>query len=64
MSMGIVNPGSREFKADLKPDCATRVEDVVLNRRDDATEELLEVAAKSRATQAPKDRSLEWRQWP
>ena len=44
MDMGIVNAGSLAIYDELDPDLRERVEDVVLNRREDATERLLEVA--------------------
>ena len=56
MEMGIVNAGALTLYADIPPALLERVEDVVLNRRPDATERLLEVAdsvkgeARARAT--------------
>ncbi|WP_242107708.1 methionine synthase [Luteimonas aquatica] len=44
MDMGIVNAGALPIVDDLDPDLRERVEDVVLNRRKDATERLLEIA--------------------
>ena len=44
MDMGIVNAGQLPIYDDIPPDLLERVEDVVLNRRPDATERLLEVA--------------------
>ena len=44
MDMGIVNAGALPIYADIPPDLLERVEDVVLNRRPDATDRLLEVA--------------------
>jgi len=44
MDMGIVNAGGLPIVDDLDPDLRERVEDVVLNRRSDATERLLEIA--------------------
>lgn len=44
MSMGIVNPGQLGIYAEIPEDLRERVEDLVLNRRSDATERLLEVA--------------------
>jgi 5-methyltetrahydrofolate--homocysteine methyltransferase len=41
MTMGIVNAGMLGVYDDLRPNCAS-VEDVVLNRRDDATERMIE----------------------
>src|SRR5205823_14162105 len=44
MDMGIVNAGQLPIYADIPPDLLERVEDVVLNRRPDATDRLLAVA--------------------
>ena len=44
MDMGIVNAGALPLYDDLDPGLRERVEDVVLNRRADATERLLEIA--------------------
>lgn len=44
LTMGIVNPAQLGIYADLPEDVRERVEDLVLNRRDDATERLLEIA--------------------
>jgi len=46
MDMGIVNAGALPLYDDLDPELRERVEDVVLNRRKDATERLLEIAEK------------------
>lgn len=44
LTMGIVNAGQLAIYADIPEELRERVEDVVLNRRDDATERLLEIA--------------------
>ncbi len=64
MDMGIVNAGQLIPYEDIPADLRERVEDVVLARRDDATERLLEVAdqAKGRAAKATED--LAWRALP
>ena len=49
MSMGIVNAGQLAVYADIPVELRERVEDVVLNRRPDATERLLEVASNTPA---------------
>ncbi len=46
MDMGIVNAGQLAIYDDIEPDLLERVEDVVLNRRPDATERLLEIAGR------------------
>lgn len=65
MNMGIVNPGQLVIYDDIEPEFKERVEDVVLNRRDDATDRLLEVADQfvGSAKQA-KVENLEWRELP
>jgi 5-methyltetrahydrofolate--homocysteine methyltransferase len=68
MDMGIVNAGALPLYDDLDAELRERVEDVVLNRRRDATERLLEIAdrykgGKSGATGGDKDR-LAWRALP
>ena len=62
MTMGIVNAGQLAVYADIPEDLRMRVEDVVLNRRDDATERLLDVADKAKGS-AAKDAApdLSWR---
>jgi 5-methyltetrahydrofolate--homocysteine methyltransferase len=49
MDMGIVNAGALPIYDDLDPELRERVEDVVLDRRPDATERLLEIAARYKA---------------
>ena len=46
--MGIVNAGQLAIYDDIPADLKDPVEDVILNRRDDATERLLEVAERYR----------------
>jgi 5-methyltetrahydrofolate--homocysteine methyltransferase len=54
MDMGIVNAGQLAVYDDIEPELRDRVEDVVLNRRPDATERLLEIASLGpRAASAP-----------
>ncbi|MCB1042064.1 MAG: methionine synthase [Acidobacteria bacterium] len=65
MTMGIVNAGQLAIYEDLDPDLRNRVEDVILARRADAGERLLEVAHQY-ATHDRQDRvgaSQEWRSW-
>jgi 5-methyltetrahydrofolate--homocysteine methyltransferase len=44
MNMGIVNPNMLEIYDEIPKDLLEHVEDVLLNRRDDATERLLDFA--------------------
>ncbi len=57
MDMGIVNAGQLAVYEDIEPELRARVEDVILNRRDDATERLLETAEQYRGEKAP---SAKW----
>jgi 5-methyltetrahydrofolate--homocysteine methyltransferase len=67
MDMGIVNAGQLAIYDDLPEELRELVEDVVLNRRDDSTERLLDVAEKYKgdgSKTAEKVEDLEWRSWP
>ena len=64
MDMGIVNAGGLPLYSDIPQDLLERVEDVVLNRRDDATERLLEVAAAVKGEVKAKGADLAWRKAP
>jgi 5-methyltetrahydrofolate--homocysteine methyltransferase len=64
MDMGIVNAGALPIYTDIPPELLERVEDVVLNRRPDATERLLEVAESVKGTTREKTEDLAWRQGP
>jgi 5-methyltetrahydrofolate--homocysteine methyltransferase len=65
MDMGIVNAGGLPIVDDLEPELRERVEDVVLNRRKDATERLLEVAERYRAKKGEVVvENLAWRSLP
>ncbi len=64
MDMGIVNAGALPIYADIPPDLLERVEDVVLNRRPEATERLLEVADSVRGQAAARTTDLSWREKP
>jgi 5-methyltetrahydrofolate--homocysteine methyltransferase len=64
MDMGIVNAGQLPIYTDIPPDLLERVEDVVLNRRPDATDRLLEVADSVRGQAAGQAANLEWRKAP
>ncbi|WP_028918913.1 methionine synthase [Pseudoxanthomonas suwonensis] len=65
MDMGIVNAGALPVYDDLDPELRERVEDVVLNRRRDATERLLEIAERYKGKKGgKKTEDLAWRQKP
>ena len=62
MDMGIVNPGQLQVYDEIEKELLERVEDVLLDRRDDATERLIEYAEKVKGKGAEKDVSeAEWR---
>ena len=65
MDMGIVNAGALPIYDELDPLLRERVEDVVLNRRDDATERLLEIADNYKKKKGEKKvEDLAWRELP
>jgi 5-methyltetrahydrofolate--homocysteine methyltransferase len=65
MSMGIVNAGQLAIYEDIPADLRERCEDVVLARRADATERLLEVAERFKGGGGPRRADdLEWRKLP
>lgn len=67
MDMGIVNAGQLEIYDNVPEKLREAVEDVVLNRRDDATERLLDIAAEYADKGVGKEEdasALEWRTWP
>ncbi|HCX82057.1 MAG TPA: methionine synthase [Rhodoferax sp.] len=61
MDMGIVNAGMVGVYDDLEPTLRERVEDVVLNRRDDAGERLVEIAETAKSGAKDESKKLEWR---
>jgi 5-methyltetrahydrofolate--homocysteine methyltransferase len=67
MDMGIVNAGQLAIYDDIPKDLLERVEDVVLNRRPDGTERLLEIAERYKATRRQGDEATDgaaWRELP
>lgn len=64
MDMGIVNPTTLTIYDDIDPELLEKVEDVLFNRREDATEELLDFAQSVKQKGAPKEKVLEWRSLP
>jgi len=61
MDMGIVNAGMMGVYDDLEPELRERVEDVVLNRREDAGERLVEIAENAKGAAKDESKKLEWR---
>ena len=64
MDMGIVNAGMVGVYDEVEPQLRERVEDVVLNRRPDAGERLVEIAESAKGAARDDSRKLEWRGTP
>jgi 5-methyltetrahydrofolate--homocysteine methyltransferase len=63
LDMGIVNPGMLQIYDEIPKDLLELVEDVVLNRRDDATERLVDFAETVKSQGAAIQKVDEWRSW-
>ncbi len=61
LDMGIVNAGQIVVYEDIPPELRERVEDVLFNRRPDATERLVELAERVKGTGKKRTDDLEWR---
>ena len=61
MDMGIVNPSMLEIYDDIPKDLLEKIEDVMLDRKDDATERLLEFAETLKSKDKKEVVSAEWR---
>ena len=61
MDMGIVNAGQLTVYDDIDPELKTRVEDVLFNRREDATDRLVEIAEEYRGVKRSEEKDLSWR---
>ena len=65
LDMGIVNAGALVVYDEIEPELRERIEDVVLNRRPDAAERLLEIAEQHRGSGEQQEvATLEWRSLP
>ena len=65
LDMGIVNAGALVVYDEIDPELRERIEDVVLNRREDAAERLLEIAEQHRGSGEQEEvAELEWRSMP
>jgi 5-methyltetrahydrofolate--homocysteine methyltransferase len=64
MDMGIVNAGMVGVYDELEPELRERVEDVVLNRRPDAGERLVEIAESAKGAARDDSKQNEWRSLP
>ncbi len=64
LDMGIVNAGQLGVYDEIDPELRERIEDVILNRRDDAADRLLEVAERYRSDDVEREEAAqEWRSW-
>ena len=64
MNMGIVNPSLLEVYDEIPKDLLEHVEDVILDRRDDATERLLDFAENFKGTEKVSKKDNSWREQP
>jgi 5-methyltetrahydrofolate--homocysteine methyltransferase len=64
LDMGIVNAGQLVVYEDIPPDLLERVEDVIFNRRPDATERLVEFATTTQGEGTRREVDLSWREAP
>jgi 5-methyltetrahydrofolate--homocysteine methyltransferase len=64
LDMGIVNAGQLAVYEDIEPELLERVEDVIFNRRPDATERLLELAQRVKGEGTRREIDLSWREAP
>ncbi|NCT08729.1 MAG: methionine synthase, partial [Flavobacteriia bacterium] len=62
MNIGIVNPAMLEVYDEIPKDLLERVEDVILNKREDATERLLDFAETVKGKSVEKTADLSWRE--
>ena len=64
LDMGIVNAGQLAVYEDIEPELLEHVEDVIFNRRPDATERLVELAERVRGEGTKRELDLRWREAP
>lgn len=64
MTMGIVNAGAMPVYDEIPKELLTAVEDVLFNRREDATERLIDLAAEFKGQKKQKAESAAWREEP
>ncbi len=64
LDMGIVNAGQLAVYEDVEPELLERIEDVLFNRRPDATDRLLELAERVRGEGTKREVDLSWREAP
>ncbi|MEL6844889.1 MAG: dihydropteroate synthase, partial [Bacteroidota bacterium] len=63
MDMGIVNAGMLQIYEDIPADLKVKVEDVLLNRGTEATEQLVDFADTVKQSGTKRVQNLEWREW-
>ena len=61
LDMGIVNAGQLAVYEDIPPDLLERVEDIIFNRRPDATERMVEFAATVKSGATKREQDVAWR---
>src|SRR5256885_10315098 len=64
LDMGIVNAGQLVVYEDIEPELLEHVEDVIFDRREDATERLVELASRVRGEATRREVDLSWREAP
>jgi len=64
MDLGIVNPGQLTVYDDIPAGLLEAVEDVLFNRREDATDRLIALAARTADAPRPEAEAQAWRAWP
>ncbi|WP_027387144.1 methionine synthase [Chryseobacterium gregarium] len=64
MNIGIVNPAMLEVYDQINKELLELVEDVILDRREDATERLLDYSERNKSVKKEKVEELEWRSYP
>ena len=64
LDMGIVNAGQLAVYEDVDPELLERIEDVIFNRREDATERMVEIADRLRGAGSKREVDLAWREAP
>lgn len=64
LDMGIVNPGMLQIYDEIDPKLLELTEDLVLNKRPDATERLIDYASTLKTENTKTERTEEWREYP
>ncbi len=62
MDMGIVNAGQLAVYEDIEPELLEHVEDIIFNRRPDATERMVELAERVQGSGRQREQDLSWRE--